>query len=88
VKASLEVSFKHHALLEKIRKYDDHADAYANGGFFFWYDSTGERSRPGRSGITGAMARQKEIVLAIPEIDGSWVDSHELGRTYGTRWRS
>jgi len=25
-----------------------------------------------------------EIVLQIPEIDGCWVDSHELGRVYGT----
>ena len=84
VKASLEVSFKHHALLEKIRKYDDHADAYANGGFFFWYDQYGRALAARAVGDTGAMARQKEIVLAIPEIDGSWVDSHELGRTYGT----
>jgi len=84
VKASLEVSFKHHELLEKIRKYDDHADRFANGGFFFWYDQYG-RAVAGRAvGDEKAMARQKEIVLAIPEIDGSWVDSHELGRTYGT----
>jgi hypothetical protein len=84
VKASLEVSFKHHDLLEKVRKYDDHADRYANGGFFFWYDQYG-RALAGRAvDDSKSLARQKEIVLAIPEIDGSWVDSHELGRTYGT----
>ncbi|MEZ6095879.1 MAG: hypothetical protein R3C03_16885 [Pirellulaceae bacterium] len=28
--------------------------------------------------------RQREIILQIPEIDGCFVDSHELGRCYGT----
>ena len=31
-----------------------------------------------------ALARQRRIVLETAEIDGCWVDSHELGRTYGT----
>ncbi|MBI4565554.1 MAG: hypothetical protein HY716_12740 [Planctomycetes bacterium] len=84
VKAALEVSFKHHDLLEKIRKYDDHADRYGNGGFFFWYDQHGRAVAARSAGAAEALARQKEIVLAIAEIDGCWVDSHELGRVYGT----
>ena len=84
VAASLEVSFKHHGLLERVRKYDDHADAHHNGGFFFWYDQYGRALAARAIGDAAAMAKQKEIVLAIPEIDGCWVDSHELGRTYGT----
>jgi hypothetical protein len=84
VAAALAASFKHHALLEKVRKYDDHADAHHNGGFFFWYDQYGRALAASETGDSAALAKQKEIVLSIAEIDGGWVDSHELGRTYGT----
>ena len=84
VAASLAASFKHHALLEKVRKYDDHADAHHNGGFFFWYDQYGRALAAAAIGDAASLARQKEIVLSIAEIDGCWVDSHELGRSYGT----
>jgi len=83
-KASLEESFKHHDILERVRKYDDHADAFQNGGFFFWYDQFGRALAGRAAGDGAALARQKEIVLATQEIDGCWVDSHELGRVYGT----
>ena len=82
--ASLDTSFKHHPLLERIRKYDDHADAYHNGGFFFWYDQYGRAVAAKAACNTEAMKKQRDIVLQIPEIDGCWVDSHELGRVYGT----
>ncbi|MCA8943911.1 MAG: hypothetical protein KDB80_15210, partial [Planctomycetes bacterium] len=35
--AALDASFEHHANLEQVRKYDDHANRYGHGGFFFWY---------------------------------------------------
>lgn len=82
--ASLEASFKHHPLLERIRKYDDHADAYHNGGFFFWYDQYGRAVAAKAAGNAEAMKKQREVVLQTTEIDGCWVDSHELGRVYGT----
>jgi hypothetical protein len=84
VKAALAESFRHHALLEKIRKYDDHADAFANGGFFFWYDQYGRALAAKAVDDAAALERQREIVLSTSEIDGCWVDSHELGRVYGT----
>ena len=28
--------------------------------------------------------QQRDIIMALPEIDGCFVDSHELGRVYGT----
>jgi hypothetical protein len=84
VKASLAESFKHHALLERIRKYDDHADAYHNGGFFFWYDQYGRALAAKAAGDGPSLEKQRAFVLATPEFDGCWVDSHELGRTYGT----
>lgn len=82
--AALDASFKHHALLERVRKYDDHADAWHNGGFFFWYDQYGRAVAAKSVSASAALAKQREIVLQIPEFDGCWVDSHELGRVYGT----
>jgi hypothetical protein len=82
--ASIDESLRHHGLLERIRKYDDHADAHHNGGFFFWYDQHGRALAARAAKAEAALARQKEIVLSTQEIDGCWVDSHELGRVYGT----
>jgi hypothetical protein len=82
--AALDLSLKHQPLLERIRKYDDHADAYHNGGFFFWYDQYGRAVAAKSVSAAAALAKQRAIVLQIPEIDGCWVDSHELGRVYGT----
>lgn len=84
IAAALQVSLKYQPLLERIRKYDDHADAYHNGGFFFWYDQYGRAVAAKSVSSAEALAKQREIVLEIPEIDGCWVDSHELGRVYGT----
>lgn len=85
---ALDVSFEHHGLLEAIRKYDDHADRYGNGGFFFWYDLYGRTEAIQRVKNTAAREtyRKKmlQLVLDLPEIDGGFVDSHELGKTYGT----
>lgn len=86
--AALRTAFEHHAVLAAIRKYDDHADQYGYGGFFFWYDL-----RARSEAITALadpklraelQAQQDALVLALPEIDGVFVDSHELGRCYGT----
>jgi hypothetical protein len=84
VGAALDLSFQHHELLERVRKYDDHADGWKNGGFFFWYDQHGRALAARAVGSADALRRQREIVLATQEIDGCWVDSHELGRVYGT----
>ena len=85
---ALDASFKHHGLLEAIRKYDDHADRYGNGGFFFWYDLYGRTEAIERVKDTskreGYRKKMLQIVLDLPEIDGGFVDSHELGKTYGT----
>ena len=85
---AIETSFKHHHLLEKIRKYDDHADRFGNGGFFFWHDILG-RTEAIRTIQDPALrkqfqAQELDLILSIPEIDGGFVDSHELGKTYGT----
>lgn len=84
VRAALATSWAHHGLLERVRKYDDHADAHRNGGFFFWYDQHGRALAARAAGDRDSLARQRRVVLETQEFDGAWVDSHELGRVYGT----
>ena len=88
IRPALIAAFEHHEQLESVRKYDDHANRLGYGGFFFWYDMHG-RTMALRQLAEGATRqemeeRQREIILAIPEFDGCFVDSHELGRVYGT----
>ncbi len=85
---ALETAFAAHDELEHVRKYDDHASDLATGGFFFWYDLHGRTEallavRDSRVRQT-MIDRQRDLILSIPEIDGCFVDSHELGRVYGT----
>jgi len=86
--AAIDMGLEHHDKLAAVRKYDDHADRYGHGGFFFWFDMLGraeaiaeltdDATRRDRA------AAQKALILALPEFDGCFVDSHELGRCYGT----
>ncbi|MEC7723998.1 MAG: hypothetical protein VYD05_00690, partial [Planctomycetota bacterium] len=86
--AAIEAGERHHGLLAEVRKYDDHASRYGYGGFFFWFDMLG---RAEAIAELADVARRRELaaalrgrVLALPEVDGCFVDSHELGRCYGT----
>ncbi len=86
--AALEASFKHHELLAKSYKYDNHTDTLSYGGFFFWYDM---RSRceaikhvADEAQRAKFVAQQHALLMGLPEVDGCFVDSHELGRVYAT----
>lgn len=85
---ALEKSFDHHEHLEDVRKYDDHANRYGHGGFFFWYDMRARSEAIRQVEDDGKRrqlaAAQRALILSLPEIDGCFVDSHELGRCYGT----
>ncbi|MCR9248492.1 MAG: hypothetical protein NXI31_25985 [bacterium] len=86
--AAVTAGQRHHELLAAVRKYDDHADRHGYGGFFFWFDMLGRAEAV--THLADAQLRAKvagelrAIVLDLPEFDGCFVDSHELGRTYGT----
>lgn len=87
--AAIATAFEHHGVLEAIRRYDDHADRHGNGGFFFWYDVHGLARAVAAAPMpdelrTERRARLREIVARTRELDGGWIDSHELGKTYGT----
>ncbi|MBL8892859.1 MAG: terpene cyclase/mutase family protein [Planctomycetaceae bacterium] len=85
---AVEQSLLHHDKLNVAYKYDNHTSTLAYGGFFFWYDMESRteaiRSLNDQEAKTAAAKRHQQLVLALPEIDGCFVDSHELGRCYGT----
>ena len=84
---AISISMEQHVHLEEVRQYDDHAAKYRIGGFFFWYDMLGRSDA-----IESCPSPQKkawkrkmvELIHSIHEVDGSWIDSHELGKSYGT----
>ena len=98
--AAVQTGQRHHGLLAAVRKYDDHADAHGYGGFFFWFDmlarseatmhladaaQRGELAKQQRSPHIAIVPQVKlSLILDLPECDGAFVDSHELGRAYGT----
>jgi len=86
--AAVEAGDRHHKLLAAVRKYDDHADRLGYGGFFFWFDMLGRveaiaelKDATKRKQLAAA---QHQLIMELPEFDGCFVDSHELGRCYGT----
>ncbi len=85
---SARVSLDNHKYLNIAYKYDNHTSTMAYGGFFFWYDMHARSEMIARiSDETArrALAEQhRKLILDLPEIDGCFVDSHELGRCYGT----
>lgn len=74
--------------LDRVRKYDDHADQFGNGGFFFWYDLFYRAEAIDRLEDPAAMQKHRERLLtsvySLTEFDGTFIDSHELGKSYGT----
>lgn len=85
---AIEQSFKHHDKLAIALKYDNHTSTLGYGGFFFWYDMR-SRSEAILAIENDELRRQyqrqqRKLVMSLPEIDGCFVDSHELGRCYGT----
>lgn len=88
LRAAVEAGQRHHGLLAAVRKYDDHADRHGYGGFFFWFDVLARVEATARLDDAAArlelQRRMRQLVLELPEFDGVFVDSHELGRCYGT----
>ena len=86
--AAVENSLQNHKHLALAYKYDNHTSNMAYGGFFFWYDmrSRSEAIRGVEDEKTRSefVKQHQAIVDGLPEIDGCFVDSHELGRCYGT----
>ncbi len=86
IEAALGDYWKHLKRLEAVRVCDFHSDEEL-GGFFFFHGVL----HASQAAMALDEAKRKEHqakfldqMLAIPEIDGSFIDSHELGKCYGT----
>ena len=86
VAAGVESYWRHLGRLEAVRTCDNHADGELAG--FFYFNSVFHTLEAARALPEPARAEQlrkfRAQVLSIPEPDGSFVDSHELGKSYGT----
>jgi hypothetical protein len=86
VAAGVETYWKHLARLEAVRTCDNHADEELAGFFYFnavfhTLEAARTLAEPVRS---EQLRRFRAQILALPEWDGSFVDSHELGKSYGS----
>jgi hypothetical protein len=72
--------------LERVRRNDFHSDGELAGFFFFhsvYHGSEVVKLLPADE-QPEHWQRFTKLLQEIPELDGSFVDSHELGRSYGT----
>lgn len=85
---AVTLSFDNEQYLLPARKYDDHTSSYAYGGFFFFYDMLARTeaiaAMPKSDVRDRAVERQHAQLMGLPEFDGVFMDSHEIGRSYGT----
>jgi hypothetical protein len=86
LEAALDNFWKYLPRLERIRTCDFHTDGEL-GGFFFWhglnFTSEAIKALPAEK-REPHMKKLVEHVLSIGEIDGSFLDSHEMGKSYGS----
>lgn len=86
VRFALDNFWAHMANLEGVRRNDFHSDGELGGFFFFhsvFHASEVVKLLPEEE-RSAHWQRFLELLQQIPEIDGSFLDSHELGRSYGT----
>jgi len=86
VAAGVEAYWKFVDRLEAVRLCDYHSDGRLAGFFYFHAGfHTLEAARAvGGTCLESTKKRFRERLLSIPEWDGSFVDSHEIGKSYGT----
>jgi hypothetical protein len=87
VAAALDAYWRHLDRLEAIRLSDFHSDEELAGFFFFhavFHSCEAARALADPALRKDHLARFRAQVMSIPEWDGSFLDSHELGKSYGT----
>ncbi len=84
VESAVEKQVKNLAPMMKVRKSDFHAGECRTGGFFFWHNYYPTTEAAKRVGKEEYVKKLRELLLTFCEIDGAFVDSHEMGRCYGT----
>lgn len=86
IENAMDNFWAHYDRLESVRKCDFHSDGEL-GGFFFFNDvfhSIWAVSLLDAKSRERHQKRFLEEIVKLPEIDGSFVDSHELGKSYAT----
>lgn len=84
--AAFQNYFHYMDRVETVRRNDFHSDGELAGFFYFhglYHNSETNKLLPEAERKANA-AKLRAILLRVPELDGSFVDSHEIGRTYGT----
>ncbi len=86
LEAAMDNYWKFMPRFERVRLCDYHTDGEL-AGFFFWHATWGtSEALKGLPADKRAAHEQKlaEQILSIGEFDGSFIDSHEMGKSYGT----
>ena len=86
VAAGVEIYWKHASKLDAIRVTDYHSDEELAGFFYFYalYHTVESARALEESARDRHLEKFRAKILSLPEMDGSFVDSHELGKSYGT----
>ncbi|MBI4563879.1 MAG: tetratricopeptide repeat protein [Planctomycetes bacterium] len=86
VERGLRTFLKYHDRYDRVRKSDTHSDGELAGFFYFhsFYPAT-EAARllepPKRDELLGEL---RKLLVRIPEVDGSFAEDHESGKSYAT----
>ncbi|MGE0143322.1 MAG: hypothetical protein AB7I19_05715 [Planctomycetota bacterium] len=72
--------------IEKVRRNDFHSDGELAGFFFYHglFHASEILARLPESLAGDGKERMREILARVAEVDGSYLDSHEIGRSYAT----
>jgi len=86
VRAAFETFLTYLDRIARVRKTDFHSDGEL-AGFFFWHAMFHTSEAMALTDVKTRETVSKrllDLVTSFAEIDGSFVDSHELGKSYGT----
>ena len=86
VAAAMDNFWKYLPRLEKIRVCDFHTDGEL-GGFFYWHGIFHTTEAIGALGKEKQPEHRQKMaahIQKLQELDGSFIDSHEIGKSYGT----
>ena len=88
VAASLANFWQYQPRLDRIRRCDFHTDGEL-AGFFFWhtlYHVSNAVTHLRGDGSSAEKAKLLDYVATLQELDGSFLDSHEMGKAVGTAY--
>lgn len=86
VERGLRTFLKHHGRFDRVRKSDTHADGELAGFFYFhsFYPATAAAHLLEAKTRDEILAELRRLLMLIPEVDGSFAEDHESGKSYST----